>query len=152
MIRSTRTDHVEQHPDEFFAALFGSPDHMLAWHPHFVAMAPLTPGPMGPGARYRVTSTKIGELVVEVSDYVPGVHYKAGGSTSLGRMDHEYRLSPEGSGTRIEQTAYFSAQGWRVLLAPLHLLIARKSVGLQVAAYRSYLGSDAGLAALAGER
>jgi carbon monoxide dehydrogenase subunit G len=111
--------HIDASPDRVFAAMTDL-DGYQHWMNGFVGVEKLTQGPVGAGTEWRETRRMFGREaseVFEVTAYeapsrlglrVDGTR----GASRKGEYRFDYRLVPEGSGTRVCLSGAIDMPGW----------------------------------------
>lgn len=95
-------------------------------------MEKLTGGPVGVGTRYRETRVmkgKVHETELEVVRYEQPAVYAMRNVTNGIETVYEYRLVPEGEGTRIFLSATVQGSGLKKLMVPLVAGILKREDG-----------------------
>jgi carbon monoxide dehydrogenase subunit G len=126
---------INRPPAEVFAWLDDS-DRAKQWLSGLVEIEPLTTGGNRVGARARHTYNENGRTITmeeETLIYEPDRRVKISGKTDMFDMTAEYRLTPAGSGTKLdfEETLRFRNIILR-LLAPLLMRGAAKRLEQQL--------------------
>ncbi len=105
------------------------PTNEPAYNPHMVRVEKITPGPVGPGSRFRSaveSGGRTAEMLVEFTRYErPGLLVSA---TTMRQADISYALAfePSEGGTRMRWSGRVRPKGALRLLGPLITWIGRR--------------------------
>jgi uncharacterized protein YndB with AHSA1/START domain len=136
-------------PDTVFTALVEI-ETWDQWVPGLVRIERVTPGPFGPGTRWRETRRVFGREATEefeVIEYEPprrlGLRVDGTrGSSKRGEYLFEYRLAPSVSGTELVLNGEIRLGGWLEIVGRLFVLPYRKAIEKDLTALAGYLESE----------
>ncbi len=92
------------------------------WDPGVATSERLDPGPVGPGARYRLgvrMRGRVAPMEYRITTFEPSRRVVLTGSGSINSAVDEIRFEPASDGTRIDYTADIHLGGWMRLVEPL---------------------------------
>src|SRR5207248_2267916 len=92
------------------------------WNPWAIEVQKVTPGPVGPGSRFRGRYKRFGVVEQELAEYQPPsrVVYR---SNAMGAASMTFELEPDGSGTRVKVIGQANPPGVLKLIDPVMGLI-----------------------------
>ena len=128
---------IDAPPQRVFAYLADLPKHG-EWSANPLSIDSASPGPVGVGSRYRSSAEFNGLQFVadlRVTIYDPPSRFGFGGQDSTGRFEHQFKLTPQARGTRVERRVSFqlTPAQWLmflILLYPVRLPAARRALTL----------------------
>ena len=123
-MRIERSFSVSQPPDQTFAYL-ADVEHEARWNPWAIEVHKVSPGPVGPGSRFRGRYKRFGVVEQELSEYEPPsrVVYQ---SNTMGSASMTFEFQPDGTGTRVRVIGQANPPGLLKLIDPLMgLMMAR---------------------------
>ncbi|MBK8470626.1 MAG: SRPBCC family protein [Actinomycetales bacterium] len=134
-------EHIARVPHEVFEVI-SDPRTAIGFLDNISASTKLTEGPIGVGSTFRETrlvSGKESSADLRIIAYEPdtrvGVSTAAEGIT----VTYQYRLSPEGDGTRLDWTCELEASGLRRMMLPIVAAIMKKEDGDHLQRLKAYL-------------
>ncbi len=105
------------------------PKRQLEWDAQTLKrVEKLTPGPLGPGARYRGTFKGFGVIEYEFPEFDRPVRFSHRALVKVGEMYHTFEFEPVSEGTRLTQAIRAEPRGIGRLLRPLMPAMLRKRV------------------------
>jgi hypothetical protein len=122
-VRIEESFTVTPTPDETFQYL-ADIEHEVRWNPWAIEVAKVTPGPIGPGSRFRGRYKRFGVVDQELAEYVPPrlITYR---SNTMGAASMTFELRPDASGTLITLTGQARPPGLLKLFDPVMWLMMR---------------------------
>ncbi len=130
---------IEYPPAEVFAVA-ADPETQLKWDPGTLkSVEKLTPGPLGPGARYRGVFTGFGVVEYSFPEYEPGRRFIHHSQMAMGEMRHTFDFESAPGGTRLTQTITVEPKGMGKLMAPLMKMMIGNRMRTINAELRQYL-------------
>ena len=127
MIEVSDSVVIAREPADVFDVA-ADPERQLEWDPQTVSVAKLTPGPLGRGARYRVTVKKLGVIEYEFPEFDRPVRFAHQAPVKFGEMHHAFDVEPVAEGARLTQTIRVDPRGVGRVLRPLLPSMLRKVV------------------------
>jgi uncharacterized protein YndB with AHSA1/START domain len=134
-------------PERVFAAM-GDMDEWPRWMQGLVRVEKLTAGPFGVGTAWRETRKMFGREAsehFEVTSFEPAGRLAlrvdgSKGSSGQGEYRFDYRLVPDGAGTRLRMTAVVDMPGWFArVLGRVFAGAFRKACEKDLSAMKAYL-------------
>ena len=122
-MRVEETFIVTPAPDETFQYL-ADIEHEPRWNPWAIEVTKITPGPIGPGSRFRGRYKRFGVVEQELVDYEPPrrITYR---SNTMGAASMTFELQPHASGTQINLIGRADPPGLMKLIDPVMGLMMR---------------------------
>jgi len=116
-MRIEKTFSVSQPPQRAFEYL-ANIEHEPRWNPWAIEVQKITPGPVGPGSRFRGRYKRFGVVEQELDDYQPPqrMTYR---SNTMGSASMTFEFEPEASGTRVTVVGRADPPGLMKLIDPL---------------------------------
>src|SRR5712692_4952999 len=116
-MRIEKTFRVNQPPQQTFEYL-ADIEHEARWNPWAIEVQKVTPGPVGPGSRFRGRYKRFGVVEQELADYNPPrrVTYR---SNTMGSASMSFELEADASGTRVTVVGRADPPGLMKLIDPL---------------------------------
>jgi hypothetical protein len=127
MIEVSDSVVIARDPDDVFD-IAADPERQLEWDAQTKSVEKLTPAPLGPGARYRVTVKGFGVIEYEFPEFDRPVWFSHRAHVKVGEMYHTFEFEPVPEGTRLTQAIRAEPRGIGRLLRPLMPAMLRKLV------------------------
>ena len=118
MIETTTTMTLSHPPERAFDFLADF-ENEPAWNPECISVAKTSPGPAAAGATYVGRMRKIGDVQMTLETHEPHRRFVTSERSRMARGRFEFRLMPEGNGTRVEVDARLTPRGPFRLLQPV---------------------------------
>ncbi len=135
------TEHIARSPQDVFGVI-SNPTEATKFLDNIKASKKLTDGPVGVGTKFRETRVVGGKEAsadLLVSAYEPNTHVGISSEAEGIKVEYHYRLSPEGSGTRLRWTCDLEASGLRKMMLPMVAGIMKKEDGDHLRRLKRYL-------------
>ena len=137
------SEHIARAPREVFEVV-SDPREATGFLDNITASTKLTDGPIGVGTTFRetrVVSGKESSADLRIVAYEPDQHVGVSAAAEGVTVTYQYRLSPEGEGTRLLWTCELEAGGLRRMMLPMVAAIMKKEDGDHLQRLKAYLES-----------
>lgn len=118
MIENTTTMTLNHPPEQVFDFLADF-ENEPAWNPECISVEKTSPGRTGAGARYVGRMRKIGSVQMTLETHEPHRRFVTSERSRMATGRFEFRLMPDGDGTRVEVDARLTPRGPFRLLQPV---------------------------------
>jgi hypothetical protein len=119
------------------------PERQLVWDAATLrSVEKLSPGALGPGARYRGDFKGFGKVEYEFAEYEPGRRFTHVARIKLGEMRHVFTFEEVPEGTRMIQEGRLQPNAIGRLLAPVMMRSLRKRFRTIARELNDYLATD----------
>ena len=118
MIENTTTMTLNHPPEQVFDFLADF-ENEPAWNPECISVAKTSPGPSAAGATYVGRMRKIGNVQMTLETHEPHRRFVTSERSRMASGRFEFRLMPDGEGTRVEVDARLAPRGPFRLLRPV---------------------------------
>jgi carbon monoxide dehydrogenase subunit G len=136
MIENTTTMTLDHPPEQVFDFLADFQNEP-AWNPECISVAKTSPGPTGAGATYIGRMRRIGSVQMTLETYEPHRRFVTSERSRMATGRFEFRLTPDGDGTRVEVDAQLTPRGPFRLLQP----VMRRELAKFLANLPGWIGS-----------
>lgn len=135
------SEHIARSPREVFAVI-SNPSEATRFLDNIKESRKLTEGPIAVGTVFRETRVVGGKEAsadLLVNAYRPDTHVGISTEAEGITVDYQYRLSPEGEGTRLTWSCELEAHGLRRMMLPMVAAIMKKEDGDHLQRLKTYL-------------
>lgn len=118
MIEHTTTMTLNHPPEQVFDFLADF-ENEPAWNPECISVEKTSPGPPAAGATYVGRMRRIGNVQMTLETHEPHRRFVTDERSRMATGRFEFRLMPDGDGTRVEVDARLTPRGPFRLLQPV---------------------------------
>ncbi|HYP45445.1 MAG TPA: SRPBCC family protein [Propionibacteriaceae bacterium] len=135
------SEHIERSPSEVFAVI-SDPREAIGFLDNITDSKKLTDGPIGVDTTFRetrVVSGRESSTDLRITAYEPDTHVGVRAAAEGITVTYQYRLAPDGDGTRLDWTCELEAGGLRRMMLPLVAAIMKKEDGDHLQRLKAYM-------------
>lgn len=135
------SEYIDRSPEDVFAVI-ADPTAAPAFLDNISKSTKLTAGPTGVGTTFRETRIMRGKQSsadLLVTAYERSSHVAISTEAEGITITYDYRLSPEGAGTRLTCSCELDASGMRTMMLPMVARIMKKEDGAHLQKLKAFL-------------
>ena len=133
---------IERSPTQVFNTA-ADPDQQLVWDSGMLkSVEKLTPGPLGPGTRYRGDFKGFGVVEYEFSEFEPDRRFAHHALMKFGDTRHIFEFETVPEGTRFTQSLIVQPKGIAKIVAPLMKPIIKRRLHTIAVEIKSYFETE----------